>query len=98
MLAQHGRIQAGGHREEVPGRVTVVEAGQVVGELLGRHMGRLSEEVADILVCAVELLGEYVHLDPVAGRQDDGLGDVFTRREVRQRLGQARRRHSHALE
>ena len=98
MLAQYGRIQTGGHREEVPGRITVVEAGQVVGELLGRHMGHLGEEVADVLVRTVELLGEYVHLDPVAGRQDHGLVDVLARREVGQRLGQARRRDRHALE
>ena len=61
-------------------------------------MRRLGEEVADVLVCAVELLGEYVHLEPVAGRQDHGLGDVFARGEVRQRLGQARLWNRHALE
>ena len=79
-------------------RVGVVEAGQIVGELLGRYVGGLGEEVSDVLIGAVELLGEGVDLNPVAGRQDDGLGDVLARAQVGQRLGQAGCRDRHPLQ
>ena len=77
VFSEDGRVEAGRHCEEMAGCVGVVEASEVVGELLGGHVGGLGEEVPDVVVGAVELLGEGVDLDAVAGRQDHRLGDVL---------------------
>ena len=71
---------------------------EMVGELLGRHERQLGEEVADVLVGAVEPLGDGVDLGAVARREDDDLADVLARREVVEGLGQARAVDRHPLE
>ena len=98
VLADDRRIEAGRHGEQVAGRIGVVEAGEVVAELLGRDMGGVLEELPDVLVATVELLGEGVDLDAVAGREHHRLGDVLTRGQVGKRLGEERLGDRHALE
>ena len=97
-LAEHGRVEAGGHREEVrDGRRVVVDV-EVVAEVLGREERDLGEEVADVLVGAVEALRDGVDLGAVAGGQHHGLGHVGAGDEVVQRLGQRGVADGHALE
>ena len=98
MLAQNRRIEAGGHREEVPGSITVEQPNEVVGELLRGDVGGFGEEVTDVLVGTVEPLGKRVNLDAVAGREHHGLGDVLPGGQVSQRLWQAGGWHRHPLE
>ena len=79
----HRGVDAGDDLEEVADRIVVVVDVEAVGEVLGRQEGEVGEEVAHLLVRAVEPLGDDVHLGAVAGRQDDDLGGVLA-------LGQAR--------
>ena len=97
-LAEHGRVEPGGHREEVgDGRRVVVDV-EVVAEVLGREEGDLGEEVADVLVGAVEALGDGVDLGAVARGEHDGLGHVGAGDEVVQGLRQRGITDGHALE
>ena len=97
-LAEHGRVEPGGDREEVgDGRGVVVDV-EVVAEVLGGEEGDLGEEVADVLEGAVEPLGDRVDLGAVARREHDGLGDVLARHEVVQRLRQRGVTDGHPLE
>ncbi len=98
MLADDGRVEAGCHGEEVAGCIAVVEAGQVVAELFGWDVGGVLEELPDVLVATVELLGEGVDLDAVAGREHNRLGDVLSGGQVGQHLGEERLGDRHALE
>ena len=97
-LAEHGGVEAGGDAEEVgDGRRVVVDV-EVVGEVLGREEGDLGEEVADVLVGAVEPLGDGVDLGAVAGGEHHGLGHVGARDQVVQGLRQRGIADGHALE
>ncbi len=91
-LAEHGGVEPGGHLEEVGDGGGVVVDVEVVAEVLGGQEGDLGEEVADVLVGAVEPLGDGVDLGAVARGQHDRLGHVVAGDEVVQRLGQPRRR------
>ena len=97
-LADHRGVEPGGHGEQVRhGRVVVVDV-EVVGELLGRQERQVGEEVAHVLVAAVEPLGHRVDLGAVARRQDHRLGQVLPRAEVVQGLGQPGVVDRHPLE
>ena len=90
-LAEHGRVEPGGHAEEVgDGRGVVVDV-EVVAEVLGGEEGDLGEEVADVLVGAVEPLGHRVDLGAVARREHDGLRHVLARARGRAAPSAARR-------
>ena len=97
-LAEHRRVEAGGDAEEVGDRRRVVVDVEVVGEVLGGEEGDLGEEVADVLVGAVEPLGDRVDLGAVAGGEHHGLGHVRARDQVVQRLRQRGIADGHALE
>ena len=75
-LAQHRRVEPGGHRHQVLRGGRVVVDVEVVGEVLGREEREVGEEAADVAVGAVEPLGDGVDLGAVARRQHQGLADV----------------------
>ena len=97
-LAQHHRLQARGHAEQVGRGRLVVVGEEVVAEVLRREEGQPGEEVADVLHAAVEALGDHVDLGAVARRQDDGLAHEVAAHQVAQGLGQVLGRDGHALE
>ena len=90
-LAEHGRVETRGHREEVTRGALVEVAVEVVGRAR-RDAGRRGRAMKSRTsgVRAVEPLGDDVDLGAVAGRQHHGLGDVRPRAEVVERLGKAR--------
>ena len=97
-LAEHGRVEPGGDPEEVgDGRRVVVDV-EVVAEVLGGQERDLGEEVADVLVGAVEPLGDGVDLGAVAGGEHDRLGHVRAGDEVVQGLRERGVADGHALE
>ncbi len=67
-LAEHRRLEPGGHREEMADRRVVVQDGQMIGDILGREEPRFAEEVAYVLHRRVELLGRGVDLRAHARR------------------------------
>ena len=69
VLAEHGRLQPGGHREQVGHGGLVVLAVEVGLQVLGRQVGQAAEEVADVGEGAVEALGDGVDLGAVARRE-----------------------------
>ncbi len=74
LLADHCRIQAAGHGEQMlDGGLAVADVG-VFGEVGHRHAGLLGEHLADGRQAAVEGVDDRVHLDAVAGREHHGLG------------------------
>ena len=77
--------------------VVVVDV-EVVAEVLRREERHLGEEVADVLVGAVEALGDRVDLGAVARGEHDGLGDVLAGDEVVEGLGQRGVADGHPLE
>ena len=97
-LAEHGRVEPGGDAEEVGHRRGVVVDVEVVAEVLGGEEGDLGEEVADVLVGAVEALGHRVDLGAVAGREHDRLRDVLAGHEIVQGLRQRGVTDGHPLE
>ena len=75
LLADHGRIQAGGHREEMlDSGLGVADVG-VLGQVAHRHAGMLGEYLPDHRQAAVEGLDHRIDFDPVARRQHHGFGD-----------------------
>ena len=86
-FAEHGRVDTRGHREQMTGGDVVVEGIEVVGERLGRRMGQVAQEVAYVLVRAVEALGDGVDLGAIARGEHDRFTDVGARRQIMQRLG-----------
>ncbi len=97
-LAEHGRVDTGGHTEQVGHGPGVVELVEVVGEVLRGQRTQLGQEVADVAHGAVEPLGRGVDLGPVAGGQHHRLRHVVAAHEVVQGLGHALARHRHPLE
>ena len=74
LLADDGRIQAAGHREEMlDGGLAVADVG-VFGEVGDRHAGLVGEHLADGRQAAVEGVDDGVDLDAVAGGEHHGLG------------------------
>ena len=85
-LPEDGRVQPGGHLEQVGGGHLVVVRVQLVGEQLGRGAAPLREEVADLAHGRVEASGVGVDLGAQAGRDDDHLAQVVPAGQVVQRL------------
>ena len=77
VLAEHGRVEPGGHLEQVGDRGVVVLAVEVRVEIVGVQPAELAEEVADVAVGAVEPLGDGVDLGAVAGGEHHDLADVL---------------------
>jgi hypothetical protein len=75
-LAEHGGVEPGGHLEQVRHGGVVVLAVQVRVQVVGRQAAEFAEEVADVGVGAVELLGHGVDLGAVAGAEHHGLAHV----------------------
>ena len=84
--------------EQMSDRRLVVLAVQVRSEFVGREPTEFAEELAQVAVGTMELLGDGVHLGAVAGRQHDGLADVRTRHQSVDRLGDRMIGDRHALE
>ena len=93
-LAEHRRVEPGGHREQVGRGGLVVLAVEVVAAASsGARPAMLREEVADVGVGAVEALGDGVDLGAVARREQHGLADVRAGEQRScERLGQRSRR------
>ena len=98
VFAHDRRVETGGHTEEMANRLLVVVRVEVVGEEFGRLVGDGREELAHVLIRAVELFDVGVDLGAVARRQDDGFGHVGAIDEVGQRLRQARIVDAHPFE
>ena len=97
-LAEDDAVEPGGHREQVGhGRRVVVDV-EVVAEVLGGQEGGLGQEVADVLVGPVELLGHRVDLGAVARGEHDGLGHVLAVHQVVEGLRERGVADGHPLE
>jgi hypothetical protein len=88
VLADHHRVQAGRHREQVADRPLLVVHVQVRGELGRRHPAVPGEQFADRRDARVEAVHVGVHLDPVAGGNDEGLGHRLGLHQVAEQLGE----------
>ncbi len=97
-FAEHGGVDTRGHREQMTGGDVVVEGIEVIGEGLGRKVGKVAQEVAYVLVRAVEALGDGVDLGAIARGEHDRFTDVGARGQIMQRLGQTLLRDDHPLE
>jgi hypothetical protein len=75
----------------------VVQGVEVVGDVFWSEACISADELADVLVTAVEPLGVGVDLDAVASRQHDDLGEIVGRTEVGQRLRDVVGRDRHPL-
>ena len=96
-LADDRRVEPGGDLEQVPHGGVVVLGVQVRVQLVGRDVAEIAQEVTDVGVRAVELLGDGVDLGAVAGAQHDDLADVVAPRQPgRPPWGPRRRAASHA--
>jgi hypothetical protein len=74
-LAQDHRVHARGHAEQVGDGGLVEVDVDVAHELVAVEARLLGQQPRDLLDGTVEALGLDVDLDPVAGGDDDGLGD-----------------------
>ena len=72
-LPDHHRVDARCDSEQVPDGAVVVIRVKVVGELFGRYMAELTQEIAQVLGAAVEPRYRRVNLDAVAGGQHRSL-------------------------
>ena len=95
--ADHGGVETRSHREQMADRFGVVECVEVVVDVFGGEPGMSAEELADVLIATVELLGVSVDLDPVAGRQHDDLTQVIGGAKIGKRLGDVVGRDRHPL-
>ena len=98
VLANHGGVETRSHREQMADRFGVVECVEVVVDVFGGEPGMSAEELADVLIATVELLGVGVDLDPVAGRQHDDLTQVIGGAQIGKGLGDVVGRDRHPLE
>ncbi len=74
LLADHHGIQARGHAHHMFGSRVGVADIEVAAQLFGAHAGNLSKHVDNVLNPGVESVGDGVHLQPVTGGDDHGLG------------------------
>ena len=88
VLADHHRVEAGRHREQVAHRAVLVVHVQVLGQLVRRHAAVPREQLADRGDAGVEAVHLGVHLHPVAGGDDERLGDGFGLHDVAEQLGE----------
>ena len=89
-LAQHHRIQPGGHAERVPHRVLVRVAVKIGVDVLAVQVVVVAEPLDDALV--VGRFQPAVELGAVAGGQDRGLAGPAARGDLVQGVGQPVRR------
>jgi hypothetical protein len=87
VLADHHRVEAGRHREQVAHRTVLVVHVQVLGQLMRRHAAVPREQLADGGDAGVESVHVGVYLHPVAGGDDERLGDWFGLHDVAEQLG-----------
>ena len=86
-LADGHRVEPGRHLEQVRDGAVVVVDVEVRQHRLGRLAGPVDEQPRQLLDAAVEPVDVGVDLDPVAGRDHGGLGDVLAGRDVLDELG-----------
>jgi hypothetical protein len=86
-LAEHQRVEPGGHAERVLHGLLVGVQVEVRLDVVGRQAVEVAEP-ADRLA-AVALVEAAIHLGAVAGREDRGLVHAAARGEVMQCFGQA---------
>ena len=87
-LADHDRVQPAGHGQQVGYRPLVIVHVQVRGEVAVGHAAVPGEQLADGGHARVEPVHVGVDLDPVARRDDEGLGHRVGQRDVVEQLGQ----------
>ena len=98
VLADHDRVEPGGHREQMAHRAVLVMHVQVLGELVRRQAAVPREQFADRGDARVEPVHVGVHLNPVAGRDDEGLGHGFGLHDVAEQLGESVTAYRDALQ
>ena len=76
LLADHHRVEPGGHREQMLHRAVLVVDVEVLGELLDGHAGARRDALGHLLHAAVELGDVGIYLEPVARRHDQRLVDM----------------------
>ena len=97
-LAQHGRLEPRGDREEVGGDVVVEADGGPRRQLVGRDAGVLGEDLVDLGHRIVEAVDDRIDLGAQAGREDHGLLQVAAVAQRRQHLVQISVADRHRLE
>ena len=97
-LAEHRRVEPGGHREEMAGDVVVEPDGEVLGQRLDRAAADGGQELLDLGHAVVEALDHRVDLGAQAGRQDDRLGQVGLVPQAPERLGEGALGDRHPVE
>ena len=97
-LADHHRVEPGGHPQRVGRRVDVEVDVQVRGQQADVQPGPLGEHRTDVGQATVEGGDGGVDLDPVAGGEHDGLVDVRLGHEAGQELRGLVPRHGEPLE
>ena len=85
-LTDDRRVEPGRDLEQVGDGRFVVLREQIRVQLVGREVADVAQEVADVGVRAVELLGDRVHLGAVARAQHRDLADVVAGGEPGHRL------------
>ena len=73
-LADHQRVKAGSHPEQVVRHLIVLTGEQMRHELVGRQLVILGEEPHQFLPGLRDVLAGDIQLRPVAGREHHGLG------------------------
>ena len=97
-LADRHRVEPGGHLEQVGDRPVVVVDVEVRQQVLGGPARPLDQQPGQLLDAAVEAVDVGVDLEPVAGRDHRGLGDVLAGGDVAEQLGRSLGVDGHPLE
>jgi len=97
-LTNGHRLEATGDGEQVGNRPVLVVDVEMLTQLRERHARGGSERLADLGDRAVEGHDIGIHLDPVAGRQHQRLGDVLAAAHRNRQRRRASRVQSHCLE
>ena len=88
-LADHHGVEAAGDRQQVLHRAVLVVHIQVRRQLALRHLRVPGQQLADRRYRAVELADLGINLDPVAGAQHQGSGNVLRPEHIVQQLAQS---------
>ncbi len=97
-LTQHGRVQAGGHREEMFGHVVVEADGEMLGQRVDGAAADRGQELLELGDTVMEPLDHGVDLGAQARGEDDHLGQIGLVPQPAEGLRQRALGHRHPLE
>ena len=97
-LAEHCRIQPGGHGEQMGGHVVIEAHGEVLGQRVHRAPADGDQELLELGHAVVEALDDRIDLGAKAGGEDHRLGQVGLVPKATEGLGQGALRHRHPLQ